>query len=429
MAENEHDLTSPGEPNQADVPVPQFRDPAAQSLADALRVSFRLLRILMIAVVVLFMATGIKTVEEQEMGILKVFGRTVGTVKAGAVFNWPFPIGEIEIVDVRQRSLEINDFWMHVAPADKYKDIGELPVPREGLIPGLDGALFTGDRNLIHVRLACSYAVRNPEAYARTITDLDNTVRSVVCTAAIEQAGRRTAKSILQTAPARFADDVQMSAQDLLDKITGQELAIQLNSIVMDSRTWPLRALPAYEKAQRASQDRQKIINDAIGEAGQELNEAAGGSYVALVGRPWGERAKDDEQYDLIGQYEKARGAGEIDEAERLAASIDERLTSSVTGGEASKIMAEATSYKTTTIEQVKARAERFSQLLPEFEKDAQFMMDRLWAATRDKILGAPTNEKFYVTLGDQKFVWRIARDPGVAKQIREAMLKAEQED
>ncbi len=430
MAEHEKDLINPTDlgGEQLAPSVQNFSDPAVQSLADALQVSFRLLRFIMIAVVVLFLATGIKSIEEQEMGILKVFGRAVGTAKAGLVYNWPFPIGQIELVDVRERSLEIDDFWMHIDPEDKFKKVNELPIPREGLIPGVDGALFTGDRSLVHLKLSCTYVVLDPIAFIQSITDVDQTIRSVVSAEAIVQAGGRTAMSILQTAPARFTEDVRKGAQKRLDEITGKTFAVQLSGIVMNQRAWPLRARPAYEAAQRASQDRQSIVNKAIGQASQELNEAAGASYVTLVGKPWQpDFSEGDPNSDLIGQYDRARTDGDIAEAKRLFAMIDQTLTSSIIGGQASEIIAQATAYKTSTIEKVKSRAARFNQLLPEFEKDPQFMMDRLWASVRDHILGSPTNEKFYITLGDSKFVWRITRDPNITKQIRKAMLEAKE--
>ena len=432
MTDQEKDLLNPTEPDQdlSDAAGQSFTDPAAQSLADALHVSFRLLRFFMIAVVVLFFATGIESIEEQEMGVLKVFGRTIDTKSAGLVWNWPFPIGQIELVDVRERSLEIDDFWMHIAPSDKFKKVSELPLPREGLIPGVDGALLTGDRSLIHIKLSCTYVVNDPIAYIQSITDMDQTIRSVVSGEAIIQAGGRRANSILRTDPARFTEDVRKGAQKRLDEITGKTLAVKLSGIVMSERSWPLRARPAYEAAQKASQGSDSLVEEAEGLAGKKLNEAAGGSYVTLVGKPWPHETDEEPSvYDLIGQYDLARTRGDSQEADSLGELIDQTLTSSTIGGKASEVIAEATAYKTLTIEKVKSRVERFNQLLPEYERDPQFMMDRLWAEVRDHILGSPTNEKFYVSIGDSKYILRITRDPSIAKQIRKAMLKAKQDN
>src|SRR5215470_16874631 len=49
-------------------------DPANQSLADALRLSFRVLQIVMLVLVVLFLASGFRTVKEGQSGVATVWG-------------------------------------------------------------------------------------------------------------------------------------------------------------------------------------------------------------------------------------------------------------------------------------------------------------------------------------------------------------------
>ncbi len=412
-------------------------DPAAQSLSDALRVSFRLLRLIMVGVVIAFLGTGISSIEEQQVGVRKVFGRAVGTAAAGLVYNWPFPIGDIEVVDVREKSMEISDFWMHVAPEHRLKDVSELPIPGAGLRPVLDGALLTGDRNLMHVKLICTFAVRDPIPYLRHVTDLEELIRSVVCAATIHVAAGRTADNIWSGSKG-FTDDVKFQAQRRLDSLLEvgpyQDPAVNINAIVLVNRSWPLKARPAYEAAQRASQQRQQIMDEAIAEARKTLSAAAGVHYDEFVGHPWvvfarhegAVLAEDRRRRDgLIGRYEAARTRGAEEQAAALMGQIDALLVSRKIGGEASKIIAEASAYRTGTIESVKTRAERFNQLLPEFRKAPQFMLRRLWAAAREEILSAPTNEKVYLTLGNNKTVLRVKRDAEVRNRIRREKLKA----
>jgi len=407
-------------------------DPATQSLADALRVSFKLLRLIMLAVVAAFLATGIGSIEEQQVGVLKVFGKVVGTAKAGFVYNWPFPIGSIELVDTREQTINLKEFWMDIDPKYRHVDISEVPIPKQGLRPGRDGALLSGDRSLIHVKLSCTFAVREPIPYIKYVTDLDETMRSVVCAAAIQTAAARTADSIWSD-PLTFANEIQREAQRRLDALLnvqpGEPKAIQINAIVVDNRTWPLRARPAYEAAQRASQEKQQIIDEAIADAKRILSEAAGASYEQLVGRPWEISTADgDQPKGLIAQYDQAKAAGDEQRAEQILRQIDSLLLSRNTGGQASKIIAEATAYKTTLIEAVRGRVERFRQLLPEFEKDPQFLLNRLWAAAREDILSAPTVEKYFITVGPGGTVLRINRDPEVVKQLLREKIKAQQE-
>ena len=49
-------------------------DPANQSLADALRLSFRVLQAVLVVLVVLFLASGLKTIDDGQSGVRTLFG-------------------------------------------------------------------------------------------------------------------------------------------------------------------------------------------------------------------------------------------------------------------------------------------------------------------------------------------------------------------
>src|SRR6185503_3460290 len=52
-------------------------DPANQSLAEALRLSFRVLQVVILVLIVLFMISGIQTVKEGQTGVMTRFGKVV----------------------------------------------------------------------------------------------------------------------------------------------------------------------------------------------------------------------------------------------------------------------------------------------------------------------------------------------------------------
>jgi len=432
---NDHDRE---EIRKAAPPVGVEVDPAAKSLADALRVSFRLLTGIMILVVVAFLLTGLKSIEPQQIGVKKVFGKVVGAAEQGLAYTWPFPVGEIEIVTTRERTATVEDFWMNETPADKTKKLTDRRTRTAGLRPGWDGALLTGDRNLLHVKLICLYAIQGPQgalAYLRNIDkeNLETTVRAAVCQAAIAAAARRTADGIQRKEKSQFAQDVRKEAQRLLDVLTEVDgrpyQAIKINAIILANSTWPLRALPAYLKAQKAISKREELRNQAISDARDILNAAAGASYEMLVGRPEDfigpARAGGDDgdrPYDLIGQYSRQSDPAK---ARQLLERIERVLMSNTTGGQASRIIADAKAYKTRLIQSAEARAKRFNDLLAQYQQTPQFMLERHWADVRDEILNSPTVEKVYLNVsGQQKTVYRVSRPQEVAKRIRRELLK-----
>ncbi|MCJ7543885.1 MAG: SPFH domain-containing protein [Phycisphaerae bacterium] len=410
-------------------------EPGDKSLADALRVSFRLLSAIMLVVLFFYMLTGVKSVESSQVGLKKVFGRVVSVVQPGLAYTWPFPIGSIDLISTREQELSVNDFWMFETP--EQKAAGDLlsreMVPLD-LDPARDGALLTGDRNLLHVRLSCKYVVVDPLAYLSHIGDdpsrLREVVRSAVCHAAIRAAAFQTADGLQRTERAVFTAAVRREAQAELDALGS---GLELRSVLLTDSTWPLGALKAYIDAQNAVSRAEQARNAARAEAERELNAAAGAGYRRLVGdvggfAPTSQEAADKEA-NLIGQYAAAVAAGDPAAAADLLTKIDDVLRSNETGGQAARIIAEAEAYRTTTLQRVKGRVERFRELLPAYEKTPDLMLQRLWIDVRQAILDAPTNEKFYLTFGPNKTVLRINRDPKIVAEIERALKAKDQKD
>jgi len=450
MVDN-HQNDQPASPGRGAGGDEQF-DHAAKSLADALRISFKLLTLVMIIVVAAFALSGFSCVESHQKGILKRFGKNVGVADQGLAYVWPYPVGEVEKVNTNEQELTIDDFWMHETPEDKTKDLSSRTVSGEGLRPGWDGALLTGDRNLLHVKLTCSYAVADALAFkmhvrenytfkdpqtgkVRQIDPKAEMIRAVMCRAAIRAAAGKTADSIKRDRR-QFANAVKVLAQRQLDLLLEAEPAgphkMEITKVILEGEgaTWPLRALPAYNAAQNARSEAEKLKNAAYRDAQDLLSGAAGPAYTQLVGEllPNPDRQQDqDKPCNLIGEYSDARSRGDTQAAASLLKEIDDVLISNTIGGQASRIIAEARSYQTAVRQRVAGRAERFEKLLPEFRKNPYFMMHRLWSAVRDKILSAPTNEKHYLTFGGPPTVVRIS-DPDIAMEIRRELLKLSQE-
>ncbi len=467
-------------------------DAAGQSLADALRVSFRLLSFIMILLFVGFLGSGITCINPQEVGIKKTFGRVVGVAEQGLTYTWPFPIGEIEKVRIDEKQLEVVDFWMHETPQDKTKDLSERAPSKMGLRPGWDGALLTGDRYLLHVHLTCNYRIVDAIAFKEIVgSDPEaeaELVRSAVCSAVIHAAADRTAESIMgdhlsftlavkERAQQQLSDalGIREKCTRLLegmlddaaqaprtveelrllavadrdkriealsgraeDKAALAELlattrtgaGILISNISMRPPSWPLQARAAYQAAQRAVQEQEQTVNKAKADARGTLTDAAGQSYIALVVDSSGD-IKEQSANDggWIGLYEKARRDGRDAEAATLLEKIDAELDGEATAGEARRILDKAESDKTATIQRVRQDVEAFEQLLPGFRKTPQFLLERKWAETLEEILSSPTNEKIVVEVRGDTVVIRTRQDPRIAKELLRQQLKAQKEE
>jgi len=425
---------------QAEPATDAMPDTASESLANALRVSFRLLSAIMVVVVVGFVLTGFKSIKQQEVGIIKVFGSVVGTAEPGLAYTWPFPVGEIQTVPTSEQSMIISDFWLEEKAGDKTKPLTSR-TKKIGLEPGLDGALLTGDRNLLHVKFDCKYVIADSEgakAYVTHIANPSQTIRAAICEATITASAAMTADDIKRGGRTTFVNAVRMEAQRLLNALTPVEEepyeAIRITKLAIadpDGATpgdaWPMRALGSYEAAQKAVSEREQTRNAAIADARKALNEAAGANYEKLVGRPEGfagVESADSENTNLIGRYLAIKDSDPV-EAAAMLDRIEQILTSSTTGGMAAERINLARTYKTRVIQAAESRAKRFQDLLAEYEKTPQFWLERRWADVRDAILSSPTTEKYYVTMGDQKTILKINQDPDVKREIRREILRA----
>jgi hypothetical protein len=421
---------------------------------------------------VAFLLTGVRQVRPNQVAIRSVFGRIVGTSRQGLIWTWPFPIGKVDMIDISERTLVVNDFWLMEPPEEASIPLAQRRPRSAGLLPGWDGALLTGDENLIHMRLRCIYSVGSgvdpdtgmdqavlfrvnvndqPQAQA----DLDNQplhseelLRSVVCRAAIRAAAERTAERIRKD-PGSFLLAVEEFAQAQLDEL---QTGMEIGTINTDGVHWPLRVIPDYMAASEASHERDVRINDAVADARGELARHAGAAAAVLVGYVDDdgnltggvalalERAQADGNDALATVLAAELAAGrdtgglihaythlyETDEAAAaiVLAEINRVLLSNETTGRAKLALQRASAERTELIEPVRGRLARYQQLLPAYRDDPDLLVTQLWAQTRDRILSGVMIEQFYFSPLTGTINLQINRDPAIERALQRQVLE-----
>ena len=102
-----HEQHSPGQsPDELQAARIDELDPAGQSLTNALRHSFVILKIIMVLLVVLFLFSGVFRVQPDEEALVLQFGRFRGegeyrVLRPGLKFAFPEPISEVIRIPVR----------------------------------------------------------------------------------------------------------------------------------------------------------------------------------------------------------------------------------------------------------------------------------------------------------------------------------------
>jgi len=450
-APEEFVLPEPDQPAEAPAAAREPRheaqtDPAQQSLADALSVTFFVLKIAMVVLILVYAGSQVFNVEEQQVAVKLRFGKIVnaqqGTSAAiieagGPHFAFPYPIDNVVKVPINQQTVELNRaFWYQLTERDIGKTPDELAASKTGpLNPELDGSLITGDANIVHAKWAIQYQISNPVAFIEHIAEPSRDPGAVTDAAgrlvrlATEQAvvtvvAQQTADDVLRGAVNTTA--VRKQAQDTLDILNS---GIQVLDVTVSDPTMPFAVRAAYQAAINAENQKSQAINAAEQERSRILGEAAGEAYQPLL--------------DLIGSYELlSRGSAAdrelLDDSQRQIDAVfreleivapapndPDRMVAVDVGGEAAAVINQARTYRTRLVAQLKGQARTFESLLPEYQQNPRIVINRLWQDARELVLSNEDAESFYLPPSQARL--DLNRDPDV-KKARDARLMEQEE-
>lgn len=283
-------------------------DPANQSLADALKICYRLLQVAMVVLFALFLFSGARTVNEGERGIVLRFGKPQETaVPPGFVWAWPYPIGQLEKVDTGAADMPVNrSFIPYVEPGQEDQDENSFPA-RGSLNPARDGYQITADLNIAHTQWQAVYQRREPfqnrenilpEAEQAIVRNaLRRGIIRAVAGVGIDQLLRDTGS---------LASVARQTAQQTLDDL---ETGITIEQLSLSRAFPPGQVRSQFNAVQQAAVNAAKSREDARREADRMLNEIAGAAAPVLSSQ--------------IDAYEEAVELGRDDDATAVLERID----------------------------------------------------------------------------------------------------------
>ncbi len=275
------------------------QDPGRAALADALRVSFRLLIVTMLLLGAAYLLSGIYIVQEHQRAYVLVFGRITGVgderVKGpGLHWTWPKPIAEIIRVPAeRIHSIEIDTLWHHDTTRG---DRAHMRPRSPALRPGIDGYTLTGDANILHSQWAVRYTLRDPETYLFRIADAEDVLRKELDRAATRISHQWAVDAALRTDIESFRQDVDRELRSRLHEL---DLGLQLHRLDLLSVTPPRQVASAFESVIEAEQDRSRLVSAARAHAARVHNETKGEtSRIAAEARAERQRIVSEAEAD-----------------------------------------------------------------------------------------------------------------------------------
>ena len=266
-------------------PAPEVaEDAGSEALADALRSSFAIVKVLMGALLVLFLGSGFFTVGTQEKALILRFGRPVGEgeqalLGPGAHWAFPSPVDEVVKIPLGQVQTVTTTIGWYATTAAREASNTE-PEPGPSLNPALDGYLVTGDTNIIHARGRLFYRISEPGLrYVFDFSNTSNLVQNAFNNALIQAATGLGVDEALKDIPG-FREKI---ANRLRQLIAEQQLGVVVDRVDLQPIP-PRRLKPNFERVLAALVNRERILNDAKGYANQTVSRARSEAEIRING-------------------------------------------------------------------------------------------------------------------------------------------------
>lgn len=383
-------------------------DTSSQSLADALQVSFRILKFVLAIVVVLYFCSGVRRLEQNERALVFRLGELQPEERGpGLVWALPRPIDQLVIVPVMEkRTTTIVTQDLHLKPDQERSSVRRTG----GLDPKLDGSIMTGDRGLVHAQWIVTYEIGDLWKFVNNVYDADSggeedLIKHAVENAAIHVIGQMEAVDVVRHKIGEIQGRVRSRAQQILMALdTGIEIAN------IDAKpAWPVQIKGAFEKVTKKSNEKSKMIDQANKRSVEILNKTAGASHVLL-----------GEQFD---EYFVIKSSGDRTAAEAKMAEIEETILSQASG-EASEIIQDARSFKKKALEDIEGDAMEFRSYLASYKRNPRMLFSRLWYDAQEEIMSNPGVTKRHLPQMQKEIRIVIGPDPVEKKAREEERLK-----
>lgn len=235
-----------------------------------------------IVIVGLWLASGAYVVDEQERAVVLRFGQHVGTTSPGLHWHLPWPIEDVEIVNVT----------------------GVRSVREEA-------TMLTQDENIVDVELSVQYRVSNVEDYVFQTSDPDLTLKQATKAAVRQVVGQSKMDFILTDGREEVADETKRVLQELLDQY---KAGLAVSEVNLQQAQPPEPVQASFADAIKAREDQARLKNEAEAYANSRLPRARGaaarqiaeatGYREQVVAKAEGDASRFDK---LLTEYRKAQ--------------------------------------------------------------------------------------------------------------------------
>ena len=193
----------------------------------------------------LWIFSGFYILQPAEQGVITQFGKYKKTVSSGLHWRIPYPVQNLEVLDVEQ--------------------IRAVSLEKE--------LVLSQDENIVGIDMAVQYKIKSAEDYLFNVRSPDSTLQEVVESAVREVIGQTNMEPVLTTGREVVGDATLSSVQKILDNYGA---GIQVTAVNLERAQPPEEVQAAFSDAIKAREDKERFINVAQAYRNEILPKARG---------------------------------------------------------------------------------------------------------------------------------------------------------
>ena len=209
------------------------------------------LAILLLVVGAWFVLSAFYVVGPDEEGVVRRFGKWVRTEPSGLHFKFPYPIEKIDLPKVTQ--------------------VQEISVGR--ILK--EAKMLTGDENILLVEVRVQYKIKDAAQYLFNVRNVEETIKDATESALRQTIGSHPIDDPLTEKKAEIMDEIQLSLQQMLDHY---ECGIDVRQVQLQDVNPPQEVDFAFKDVQSAKEEKEQLINEALGYQNDIIPKARGGA-------------------------------------------------------------------------------------------------------------------------------------------------------
>lgn len=387
-------------------------DAGSKSLSDALRISFVVLKIVMVVLVVLFFSSGVFTVGPDERAMVLRFGKIRGDTTEKRILapglHWAIPYPVEEVIKFPGRNtverLPIDNFWYNESQESASQSLNPVTdgycITRNDTVADLKGG---DDYNIVHSKWLLTYKISDCEMFLKNVyvepAPAGQNYIDVIAESVSPFLKALASDAIVATMVQFSIDeaiksdaDISRNAEKLLQaKLDSINSGIDVDSMQITQIVWPRQVDDAFVASIKTSNEADKVVREARGYSESKINEAGGVDIAKAIADP------NISEKDL--EYYWANASGQV------------RQT-----------VSEAKAYRTGVVESAKANADYLAKLLPEYRKRPKLVIARIYQDAMEEVLSNTQETIITQPSSDVKsseFRVLVNRDPAINKGVK----------